>query len=480
VYERRSGAGWLLLVMLATPLILGIAWFYTGWQSSQRVLPDGVTMAGLPVGGMTRQQALNAVSQAFNSTVLLHYQDEQIPLAPELVDLALDQDATAENLNTVLLGQSGLRGFIQYIGDTVLGRESQAREIQPVFSYSRERLDSFLLRVAQQYDHEPREAVPLPEAGTFRPPQPGRRLNIEASLPLVLVGLLSASEREVTLVVEVLPVLDPTFDVLEETLAGQLADFSGVVSLFIKDMRSGQELCYNCNVAFSGMQLLNPAIVLELYRNMTLPTDPQVTALVSQTLLLSQPFAADQLLAGIGAGDPYTGSLQVTALLESLHMQNSFLVAPYTLRENLPTPQISTPANAQGNLDTAPDPYAQTTPLDMGLLFEGLYQCAHDGGILRALYPEALSPEKCQSILYWLGRNRSPVLLGTHLPANEVLVAHESGWSGATYADVALVRSPNSDFVIAAFIYQPAWLTWEESQATFATIGRLTYRYFNP
>jgi len=78
-----------------------------------------------------------------------------------------------------------------------------------------------------------------------------------------------------------------------------------------------------------------------------------------------------------------------------------------------------------------------------------------------------------------LAQNPTPAALGGALPPGTRL-AHNQGWLGSTYASSAIIYSPNGDFVISVFFYQPNWLTWEESVPTFATVGQLVYRFFNP
>lgn len=476
--KRNSGAGWLLFLIL-TALILMSAWLYTGWVSSQRVLPAGVTMAGLPVGGMTREQALDTIAQAFASTVTLHYADETILLAPEMVDLTLDGEATATNLDEVLLAQSGLRGFIDYAIGTVLRRETQAQDVQPVFAYSRARLDSFLTRLAQQYDQEPLPAVLLPEAGTFRPAQPGMHLDIEASRPPVLEALLSAAEREVTLVVQTETPLVTPIDILGGALEGQLADFPGVAGVFVKDLTTGQELCLNCDVAFSGLSVPKIGIAAQTYRLLDAPPDPQTSDLLSAVLVNEDAAAADALLGNISAMDPSTGTAQVTEFMHSLGMSNTFIAAPYAVPEGAPEPQITTAANTRTDVSTTPDPYRQTTPLDAGLLLEAVYQCGRGGGALRILYPDTLTPDECRELLAGLGQNQAPAPLTANMPGDTRL-ANNQGWGENTFAEAAIIYSPGGDFVLSVFLYNPAWLTWDESTTTFSAIGQLTYRFFNP
>jgi beta-lactamase class A len=471
--------GWLLFA-LASLLILSGVWLYTGWVSSQRVLPPGLVVAGLPVGGMTREQALNTFAEAYALPITVRYQDEEILLVPEMVDLSLDVEATSANLDQILMAQAGLRGFINYTLDIVLQREYESPEVRPILTYSRERLDAFLRRTAQQHDHPPLDPVPLPEAGTFRPPQPGTALNIEDSRPLLVETMLSPTHHEVTLAVEVDPVPPASVELLRQALDGRLEEFAGVASIFVKDLETGRELCYNCNVAFAGLSTLKIGVALNLYRHLDAEPGPELQAYLDASLMESDNAATNLILAEIGDGDPYEGVVEVTAFLQELGLTNTFIAAPYDLQENVDPPDVVTAANSREDVTTDPDPYIQTTALDMGLLLEGLAQCAErGGGTLRLLYPRRITPAECEEVLRRLQGNQVPApVVGKIPPGTPVL--HKQGWADDTHSDVALVQGPEGTFILSVFLHQPEWLIWEESAPLFADIGQLAYRFFNP
>ncbi len=478
ILETKSSFSGLAFLLLMGLILTG-AWFYTGWKSSQRMLPVGLTIGGLDVGGSTREQALEKLSKAYTEPITVYYRDQELILVPEMVELSLDVERTAENLDQVILAQSGVEGFIQYTLSRTRREEFAPREIHPVLSYSRERIDGFLQRVAQQYDHPPLEPVPLPEAETFRPPQPGTTLDVDASRPRLIKTLLSPVEHEVELVIDVEPIPPASMEFLREALDTRLANFTGIPSIFVKDLDTGRELCYNCNVAFAGLSTLKIGIVPALFQKLDGPPDAETRQQIVATLSESDNTATNQLLAKIGAGNPYSGALEVTDFFQELGMDNTFMAVPYDMKEEIAEPSIQTPANSRTDFDTEPDPYIQTTPLEMGLLLEGLTQCTEDGGNFRLLYPDTLTPEECQFTLSWLQQNETNTLLQSGMPAG-TRIAHKHGWTGDTHADVALVYSPDATFILSVFLYQPEWLVWEESAPTFADIGQITYRFFNP
>ncbi|MCJ7550802.1 MAG: class A beta-lactamase-related serine hydrolase [Anaerolineae bacterium] len=479
--QRRRSTFWFIVLFSVSLAILSAAWLYMTWQSSEAVLPPGLTINGLPMGGMLREQALAAIEQAYTVPVSVTYGGEAIsPILPEIIELRVDMVATAENLDEALVQESGGRAFIEYTIARLRRETPEAIEVNAVALYSRERVDAYLERTAQRYDHPPMQPVALPEQSTFRPATEGTQLNIEASVPLLIAAILAAdpSERQVDLVVATEPAPESSTEILSQALMATLADFSGVAGIFAKDLATGQELCINCDVAFAGLSTMKIGIAVETYRLQELPLDAELASLMKNMLIESDNAAANQLLATIGAGNPYSGALQVTDLLWSLGLSSSFLAVPYDLKEGVAPPEITTPANLRTDITTEPDPYIQTTPLEAGLLLQGLYQCSRGGGYLRALYPQTITPAECQEVLAWMERNQINSLLSAGMPPGTTVI-HKHGWRGDTHADVSLVYSPQADFILVTFLYQPEWLVWEESVPTFSKIGELTYRFFS-
>ena len=170
---------------------------------------------------MTREQALTAIGLAYTVPISVTYAGSPIsPLLPEVIELRLDAAATAENLEEALSVESNLYAFLRYIANQIGRREQEVIEVNAVVQYSRERLNAYLERVAQRYDHPPMEPVLLSEAGTFRPASDGTELDVQASLPLLIGAVLAAdpAARQVDLVVEIEPSPDPSTDILKQAL----------------------------------------------------------------------------------------------------------------------------------------------------------------------------------------------------------------------------------------------------------------------
>jgi len=347
-------------------------------------------------------------------------------------------------------------------------------------SYSDERLDGFLARIARQYDRPPKEPVPLPASLTFRVGQPGSELDVEASRARLAAALVSPTDRQVELVVqtEEAPPLD--IEVLGQLLQSLLDDHEGLIpGIFVKGLQTGDELGVNAGVAYAGLSVLKIAILEETYRVLDYSPDVEMTRLLSDTMALSENTAANSLLRDVvGDGDGGQGARNLTDSMLRLGLVNTFMATPYDEEESAP-PTIVTPANSRTDITTEPDLSMQTTPLDVGLLLEMIYQCSHGGGALMVAYPGAFTADECGQMIEWMGMNRIDSLIEAGVPVGTSVV-HKHGWTGDTHADSALVFSPGGDFVLVAFLYRPEWLEWEESASLIADIATATYNYFNP
>jgi hypothetical protein len=471
---RRLGVVVWIIVVVAVAVLL-LAWQYLGYRAASRTLPAGMTMAGLVVEGMTREQALGVLGETFSAPVEVSYQEQQLLLSADGVELRYSADETGAALDAELAARRGIDGFIAH----VLRRPLPPVDVPVAVSYSEERLDGFLARVASQYDRPPQGPVALPASLTFRPGQPGHELDVESSRALLADALVSVPRQQVELVVRTEGAPSLGLDVLGQMFQSLLDGHEGVIpGIFVKDLQTGDELEINADVAYAGLSVLKIAIVEETYRALDDPPGIDTTKLISETMTLSGNFTANLLLRDvIGNGDGYQGVETLTASMNHLGLVNTFMATPYD--EEVIPPTIVTPANTRTDITTEPDPYMQTTPLDMGLLLEMIYQCSHGGGALMVAYPEAFTVDECSQMIEWLSANRIDSLIEAGVPVG-TKVAHKHGWTGDTHADAALVFSPGGDFVLVVFLYRPEWLEWEEGNPLIIDLATATYNYFNP
>jgi beta-lactamase class A len=476
VARRRGCIIWLIIIIALGTLFL--AWRYADFRLASQTLPAGMTIAGLPVEGLSREQALNALEVAFATPINIAYKDQRLLLPPESVDLHYDAEQTAANLDAALGAQQGLGGFIQHVMDP----EQTPTEVSATIGYSAQALDEFLANIAAQHDQEARPAVAIPENLSIRPGQPGYQLDIEASRRSIAQALVSADNPEQTIPLIIHETAAPSDHMmaLHQLIQYLLDDHPGLIpGVFVKDLRTGDELTINAEVAYAGMSVLKIAVMEESYRNLELPLNAETSDWLSDTMgTASSNYKANLLLSNVIAdGDGYQGAARLTEGMQRLGLVNTFMTAPYDEEESPHT--IVTPANSRSDFDARPDPRMQTTPLDIGLLLEMIYQCSRGGGALLALYPNELSATECTQMIDWMRQNRIDSMIEAGLPV-DTPIAHKHGFSNDTHADAGVIFSPGSDFVLTIFLHRPDYLEWGESAPLTSNIATAAYNYFNP
>jgi beta-lactamase class A len=192
---------------------------------------------------------------------------------------------------------------------------------------------------------------------------------------------------------------------------------------------------------------------------------------------------ADKFMSAL---DENRGPLFVTDKMKSLGLENTFMAGYFyqgaTLLQN-----ITTPANSRTDVITNPDRYNQSTPSDMGMLLEDIYQCAESGGgALVAVFPGKINQQVCQQMIEILVQDKLGALLQAGVPEG-TRIAHKHGWitNPATgvidnVSDAAIVYSPGGNYIIVVFTYHPVQIIWDTmANPLFAQLSQAVYNYFN-
>jgi beta-lactamase class A len=476
--KQRDYGGCLLFAVLL--VVAGfLTWRWINFNRWRTHLPAGLTLAGVPVEGASREEAIERLLGAYNGPVVLHYQDQRLSLSPQMVAFQIDVDATVTTMDAELAKSGGAGGYLKYL----VGQYPDPVDVPVQATYSSQALDDFLSGIARQLDRPAKPPVPQPAGGGYLPGEPGYQLDKAASMPNVETALLSTSRRETTLVVDLEDPPAPDFGLLGQIIENELTSFPGIASVFAKDLQTGDEITINTDVAYAGMSIIKIAIMEEAYRYLDQPPDVDTTKILTETMTLSGNFTANLLLRMIGEGDAYRGTQVLNNSMRQLGLINTFMATPYD--EEVVPPTIITEANSRTDLNTEPDPYMQTTPANIGLLLEMVYQCSNGGGLFSFIYPNDLNATECQAMIdHMLGNQLSgdddvPVLIAAGLPEG-VSIAHKHGWVDDTRADAALIFTPGGDYVLVIYLYHPGWVDWDQTNSIMTRISQLLYAYFNP
>lgn len=493
---RNRSTFWPLRLFSLIPIVIAIVLFamqVERFNRSRDLYPNGLIVAGLPVGGLDREAAGERLQQVYATPVELSYDGALIHLYPAEAGFRLHLDEMLDAADR----EASKQPYWEAFRDSLLGRSSNLREVPLGSSHSPDLLRQFLLReVAERYDRPPSPATPYPGTVQFTPGSLGTVLDVETSMPPIEKALLSPVDRQVELpLVTAEPPRPPirTLDVLlRQTLT--LNRYDGLLGLYVLDLQTGDEvhlvyrqgefLSTDPDAAFTASSTIKIPIMVSVFRYLADNPDPNVVDMLERMIGYSDNEATDWLVQR--TMDPFFGPLQVTDDIVTMGMKNTFW-AGYFARGSPLLRRYDTPANMRTDLYSILDPYNQTTPSEMGMLLGDIYQCAkHGGGALVAIFPGQISQAECQSMIDYLIMDRIPLLIAYGVPEGTP-VAHKHGWisSASTgvihdISDAGIVFTPGGDFVLAIYLYHPVQLVFDPNNELIAELSRAVYNFFNP
>lgn len=480
---------WLSVFLLLAALILTTLQLVR-YSRVRASLPTGMVVAGVPVGGLDRQQAAQRLLEAYSIPVEILYNNAVIHISPSVVDFQLDLDSMLAAADL----ERTLEPFWLGFWDFLWGRSSTPHEVPLRSTYSEQRLRTYLDdEVAQRYDQLPIAASPVVGTVNFQPGAQGTELDTDGSLLLIENAMRSLENRQV-----VLPLLRtnpprPAFQnlrvLLEQTIG--LSGFDGVADIYLLDLqtaqelhfakREGEELPVQPDIAYTASSIIKIPIMVSTFRRIGENADAETQRLMSEMITKSGNETADWLMDRVI--DPNRAPLQVSEDMQALGLENTFLAGYFSLGSPI-LALIETPANQRSDIDTDPDPYSQTTASDIGMLLEDIYHCAQSsGGTLNAVFPGDFTQVECQTMISLLINNKLPSLLTAGIPEG-TQIAHKHGWVSYngiinTIGDAGIVYTPGGNYVLVVFLHHPEQLVWEPASDLIADLSRAVYNYYN-
>jgi beta-lactamase class A len=452
-------------------------------------LPAGLVVANVPVGGLDRQGAAQLVMEAYSYPIVLHYKDSVMHLNPSVVNFQPD----VESMLAIANLERTQKQFWQEYWDFLWGRTTYPSEIPLIATFDEARLRAFLQDISGRYDQPSKPAMPVAGSTSFDPGSPGTALDEDSSVTLIQAALHSLDHRDVELPLQRVDPSQPAFENLEVLLKQtlQVAGFDGLAGIYLLDLQTGNELHFayqqgqdvsvQPDIAFTASSIIKIPIMVSTFRRMGDNPDPEALKLLEDMVDKSGNEAADWLMDRVI--DPERAPLIVTDDMRALGLENTFLAGYFSFGSPI-LELIQTPANQRVDVFTDPDPYSQTTPSDIGMLLEDIYQCAQTGGgALMASFPGEITQAECQSMNTYLVKNRLPVLLTAGLP-EATPIAHKHGWvtvNGVinTIGDAGIVYTPGGNYIMVVFLYHPQQLIWEPASALVAVLSQAAYNFYN-
>ena len=490
---RRSGLifRWVSLVSLLLAIML-IAIQLIMFSRSRITYPASIEIAGIPMGGLTREQAASRLLEVYSRPIEIHYNDAAIQVEPNVLGFELRLESMLATADFVRIGGNFWQEFWSFMWNS-------ERTITPVpldADYSEALLRSYLEKeISPRYDQPATAAQPQVGSASFQPGKSGTSIAMDRAVVQVEQALFSPTRRVVTLPLEQQEPGRPAFGNLEILLKQILdvAEFDGIAGLYLLDLQTSQEIHFiysnkvdyptTPDLAFTASSVIKIPILVAAYSQISDPYPAEALNLISGMIEESGNDPADWLMEQYI--DRTAGPLVVTETMEQLGLENTYLAGFFRVGAPI-LYYYTTPSDERTDLNTDPDPYNHTTVSDMGMLLTDLYQCAEfGGGALMAVFPEDITQAECNAMIDTLTRNNTPFLIEAGAP-DDTRIAHKHGWvsdvfTGAitTIGDAGIVYTPSGDYVLAIYFSHPTQLVWDPMSKLMGDLSEAVYNYYN-
>ena len=466
-----------------------------GFSRQRNNYPAGMTIGGVPVGGVDPKTASQRVLQVYSSPVEVQYGEAVIHIDPSVVGFELDLDSMIAAADLERTGGSFWNGFWNYLWN----REPTLVEIPLSATIAEDRLINYLQNeIAPRYDEPPTPPQPVPGGQTWIPGTPGKTLDIQRAVRLIEDTLRSPSNRTVVLSFQRNTASRPTMENLEILLQQNItvSGFDGVMGVYMFDLQNGQEIHFamdkgstvsvSPDVAFTASSTAKIPIMVSYFAKYgPAALNDESNTLISDMIRKSENPPADRLMERL---DAFRGPLVVTDDMRRIGLENTF-IAGFFCSPASPCPllqRITTPANSRTDVTADPDIFNQTTTSDAGMLLADIYQCATSGGgALIAAYPDKINSQVCQQMINYLASDKIGVLIEAGVPEG-TQVAHKHGWISEpstliikNISDSAIVYTPGGNYVLVIYAYHPVQTLWDPVSTLFAQLSQTVYNFYN-
>ncbi|MCY3832435.1 MAG: serine hydrolase [Chloroflexi bacterium] len=495
--SRRRRSGFPILLALSTLALLAASALFVfelvAFSGREQQLPQGISVAGINVGGLSDREAVARWERAYAEPIILLYNDGEIDHPIQLHPDQVGWRISSEPMLAAALG-SGEEGggFWRRFLNFLLGIEQTvARDIPLVVDYQENTVGAFLRDVAARYDKPPGPASYDLQTLTVTAGAGGYSLDVSAGILAADAALRSAYDRTVALPITLSDNEGPSLSTLQDLIV-DLLDSQGfiydglgtVASVYVQDLVSGKEINILDDVAFSGASTIKLAIMLDYFRSLASEPTADEAWLMVNSMLCSNNASSNLIMEIIGAGDIFTGLRSVNNTVQSIGVENTYITAPFYLGvEGQRLGSIQAPETSPNpNFDTEPDPFNQTTAEDMGTLFGLIYDCAeYDSGLRYALPGDQITQRECRQMLEVASANDLERLLQGGIPP-DARITHKNGWIFDTVGDAGVVYSPSGrHYVISVFLWEETeFQDYEKLWSLVEEISRAAWNFFNP
>ncbi|MEA4811963.1 MAG: serine hydrolase [Anaerolineaceae bacterium] len=489
--SRSSFIQWVSVGFLAIATLL-LTMQLVRYSQIRAAMPSGLKIAGINVGGLSPQNAADRLNQIYLSPIELLVGKSRVQVKPAIIGYQLKLDNMLAAADKQRSNLSFWVGFWRFLWNLPISSE----DIPLQYELDKNRVVSFLQNeIAPRYEQQAQTALPVPGVAAFNTNQGGTRIDPEKSLARIETAINSISNRVAVLEIVETAAHKPSFGALEYSMKAIIDEsaYDGMIEIYLKDLQNGNLIHFTrrrneientpVDVAYSSWSTIKIPILVSTFARQDPPYPQELLDDIAKMIEQSDNSASD-IVAQVGV-DKIRGPLAISEDMFALGLQNTFWAGYFKLGSPL-LQAYKTPANERTDINTRPDPYAQTTPADLGMLLEDLYYCDKNyGGAFPIVFDGKISQQECRLMIDYLSKDNIGQLIQAGVPANTV-VAHKHGWAVEivdgyihTMADSGIVYTKGGDYVLSIFAYHPVQAIFDVANALFADLASASYNYYN-
>lgn len=511
--RRRATGGFPILIALSGVMVLlgfiigstELIVYSNEYNNVEQTFGNDVLIGGVQVGGLNEADRLRLLESVYvEQPIILEYEGSPIEMIPSQVGFRLDtelmQAAASNQLDSDFWG-----GFWKF-----LWREETRSISIPIYAeYDPGDLRAYLEELSLRYDTTSGAGGFDLNTFTFQSADETIRLDVDAAMPMIETALYdrNPANRRISLPLtrdqgENVGIDDLRTGILQYLASDTRLSWNGpdsVVSVFVIDLQTGEEVNINADVLHDGMSNIKVGIMINFFRHRINDPSALEKKQLANAIICSDNGDANFLMQNTSADGSYIDGIRKVddTLCEAgaVHSQIMSNLNIGSLEEsNLPANYYtvvqpnSCPARAITPLDTSIQTGAssqvQSTAADMGTLLMNIYDCAMYGSGLQTIFEGEITQTECQQMI--------EVMRGTHFLNMMELgvpegtdVAHKVGYVDDTSADVGIVMTPGGDYVFVMYVWEEGGrgdgLLFDSTKwDMFANVNRVVYNYFNP
>jgi len=466
-------------------------------QSRDRLQTD-ITVAGVPVTGLTQSQAVTTWESVYFQPIQLQYLNSPMLLLPADVGFRINSQQMQEQIRSQLSSGGTYWGdFWNYLWR----RPSSPIDIPLIADFSEARLRTFMEDVAARYDQRAGQAGFDFNTLTFNNGSNGMKVDVRKSMDAIEAALMRPTNRTVRLVMETQGGRAADMDTLKQALLAYL-DKKGfnpngpdtLASVGVIDLQTGQEMWINPDIAYSSMSTMKIPVMLNFFSLQQFAIEAQDKWMLAGSMLCSHNVYSNFLIQLAGQGNTADAKMadglkRVGDTATKLGAKYTFINAPFWVGAKAFSINDNPPPVPDPKFDARPDTWSRTIPEDMATLLQGIYDCAQYGSGIAAIMPDSFNQKKCKEMIELMSGNKIDRLIELGVPEG-TRVAHKNGWGGtqthgANVSDAGIVFTPGGDYVLVAFMWEAkanpdglplSMIGWESIEG----VSQVVYNFFNP